>query len=216
MFCRQLVVGARWLIPGGLTLVTACGDCGSTQSMSPKPARDASGPHTPEASPRAVQESKGLSTPDAAPPSTTRDCEQICGDYFMYDARRYRLCGGRKHQVEVRLGEPQCLGAQNSWRQAPHQVDAKSLGLSDDAGALCQCGSELPQKAAGKRQVSGPDCDGVCERAETLHDAMGKTCSGLPGTPQYGDPRCLAEQKRFYGMRPQIFECWCLHVSDRQ
>ncbi|MGE0327499.1 MAG: hypothetical protein AB7S68_34625, partial [Polyangiaceae bacterium] len=86
-----------------------------------------------------------------------------------------------------------------------------------DVRALCECGnSELPQAPRRKEQVQSPRCDSLCTRATTLRTELDRQCRLPPTMQGYDDPRCYAMEKRFFDMRPEIFECWCTGVSFDQ
>lgn len=179
--------------------VVACDDCRGTTALQPR--ATVSVPAAPAEAPTASVEV----TP-------ARNCRSICNDYWMYLARDRRLCGGNSGSMDRRWITPACSRTRSEWNSSRSQVDVREEGLEDTDGPLCRCGkSELPRKTPGKLQVSSPVCDSVCRRATSLHIDM-ERCGGLPGSSEYDDPRCLELEKRFYGMRPEIFDCWCTKV----
>ena len=179
--------------------VVACDDCQGSAALQP--------PATASVS---AAPAEAPSTSAEVPPA--RDCRSICNDYWMYLARDRRLCGGNSGSMDRRWITPACSRTRSEWNWSRSQVDVHEEGLEDKAGPLCSCGnSELPRKTPGKQQVSSPVCDSVCRRATSLHIDM-EGCGGLPDSPGYDDPRCLELEKRFYGMRPEIFDCWCTRV----
>ncbi|MCA9642493.1 MAG: hypothetical protein KC492_17460 [Myxococcales bacterium] len=57
-----------------------------------------------------------------------------------------------------------------------------------------------------------PRCDSVCTRAEKLSAKIDASCGGQPESATYDNPDCYPMEKKFYGMRAEIFECWCTKV----
>lgn len=194
----------------GVPLIVSCSDCTNSfpnaSESSANPARSIPSP-LPVAT--GTSSSPSVSASAALP---SRDCTSICNDYWMYLARDRRLCGGNSGSMDRRWITAACSRTRREWNSSRSQVDVHEEGLEDTEGPLCRCGkSELPRKTPGKQQVASPVCDSVCRRATSLHIEM-ERCGGLPGSPGYDDPRCLELEKRFYRMRPEIFDCWCTKV----
>lgn len=182
-------------------IVTGCDDSGAQH----KPQSAAAGPLVPPV------------PPAAASSGPSRDCTPICNDYWMYLAREHRLCGGGSDFVDRRWSTRACWRARSDGAETIAQVDATEEGREDAKGPLCKCGkSELPRKRADRQQESSEACSSFCDRAAAQRVKL-EQCGGLPGSPEYDDPGCYDVERRFFAMRPRIFECWCtqIHHLDR-
>lgn len=109
-----------------------------------------------------------------------------------------------------------CSRARVALTASRRQVYASEAGQEGDAGAHHRCGLEmLPIKSEKAQQLPGPHCDAVCDRAATTYIAIEKNCRAAPEDERYDDPSCYKLEQRFFGMRPDIFECWCTRVTFR-
>lgn len=141
------------------------------------------------------------------------DCAPVCNRYHLAWYRWGRLCHGLD-AFEPEWNTQACADA----TELRDKVGALAKEWNDkpDAGPLCQCGRELPMEPRDKQQVQSPHCEGICARAEASRRELDHECQSPPSLPAYDAPQCYEMEERFFGMRPEVFQCWCRRVSSKQ